>query len=61
MVWQTIPDDRRIIAECPTGERRTMAIEVEDDSSCHSRVDVLLERRAEAGQAGSLACLLSEL
>jgi len=24
-----IPDDRRSIAECPTGERRPMAIEVE--------------------------------
>jgi len=28
-VWQTIPDDRRSIAERPTGERRAMAIEVE--------------------------------
>jgi len=29
MVWQPIPDDWRIIAERPTGERRPMAIEVE--------------------------------
>jgi len=28
-VWQTIPDDRRSIAECPTGERRPMAIKVQ--------------------------------
>jgi len=49
LVWQTIPDDRRNIAECLTGERRPMAIEVDDDYSCHSSVDaVLLERRAEA-------------
>jgi len=32
-----------------------------DDFSCHSSVAVLLERRAEAGQTGGLACLLSEL
>jgi len=25
MVWQTIPDDRRSIAESPTGELRPMA------------------------------------
>jgi len=29
MMWQTIPDDRRSIAESLTGERRPMAIEVE--------------------------------
>jgi len=29
MVWQTIPDDWRSIAEGLTGERRLMAIEVE--------------------------------
>jgi len=29
MVWQTIPDGRRNVAKSPTGERRTMAIEVE--------------------------------
>jgi len=61
LVWQTIPDNGRSIAESPTGERRPMAIEVEDDSSCHSSVAVLLERRAEAGQTGSMACLLPEL
>jgi len=31
-----------------------------DDYSCHSSVADLLECRAEAGQTGSLACLLSE-
>jgi len=31
-----------------------------DDSTCHGSVAVLLERRAEAGQTGSLACLLWE-
>jgi len=29
LVWQTILDDRCSITECPTGERRPMAIEVE--------------------------------
>jgi len=67
-VWQTIPDDRRSIAEYPTGERRPMATEAETILSVTRAVAVLhiyLQQicihRAEAGQTGSLACQLSEL
>jgi len=51
-VWQTIPDDKRSIAECPIDERCPMAIELETilPVTRASYTPVLLERRAEDGQ-----------
>jgi len=54
------PDDRRSIAESRLANV-VRWLSGRDDSSCHSSVAVLLKHRAEVGQTGSLACLLTEL